>query len=185
MKARIADQLAATLAGMLIALLMVAAIAPAAWAPTPRSSPQPDLESGTSRMTTDGVSPVPSPETAARTEASVPGAPPVPTPPPTTGTRPASAGEPRTSMTLRGIATWYDYRRGHAAAGWRGTAVLVCADRCVRVLLTDWCACPGGRVVDLDRRSFAVLAPPSVGVLRVTVTRATPAPPDTAMEDAP
>jgi hypothetical protein len=50
------------------------------------------------------------------------------------------------------------------------------------VVLSDWCGCPGGRVVDLDRRDFAVLAPPSVGVLPVTVS-AIPAPPDTSTDD--
>ena len=39
------------------------------------------------------------------------------------------------------------------------------------VLVTHgWCACGHGRVIDLDKASFAALAPPSVGVLRVVVT---------------
>jgi hypothetical protein len=84
------------------------------------------------------------------------------------------------SPSLRGIATWYDYRPGEAAAGpalrrllgrsWRGTTVTVRAgDRRVTVRLTDWCACPGGRIVDLDRRSFALLAAPSRGIVKVKV----------------
>jgi rare lipoprotein A (peptidoglycan hydrolase) len=99
---------------------------------------------------------------------------------------------------LRGLATWYDYRPGHAAAGpelraalgsdWRGTTVRVAAGTSSTVVvLSDWCACPGGRVVDLDRRSFAVLADPAVGVLRVTVTwpATLPALPDTSTEGTP
>ena len=187
---RIADQLAATLAGMLIALLMVAAIAPAAWLPTPRPSPQPDPPSG--GMTTERISPLPSPETAARTGTPDGPAPLVALPEPS-GTGTAALAEDADPIALRGIATWYDYRRGHAAAGpelrralgagWRGTAVLVCADRCVRVVLSDFMV--ADRLIDLDRRSFAVLADPSRGILAVTVTLDAPAPPDTTMGDAP
>jgi len=81
---------------------------------------------------------------------------------------------------LHGLSTWYRYVDGQAAAGpalraflgknWRGQTVTVCAaGRCVRARLTDWCACPGGRVIDLDRRLFAALAAPSRGVIAVTV----------------
>jgi hypothetical protein len=57
--------------------------------------------------------------------------------------------------------------------GWRGTQVRVCAERCVTVRLTDWCAC-GERhgvptVVDLSDDAFRRLAPLPVGVLRVRV----------------
>jgi rare lipoprotein A (peptidoglycan hydrolase) len=88
-----------------------------------------------------------------------------------------AAAEPVT-----GTATWYATGpgAGHAAAGselrrtpgsdWRGTTVQVCAERCVVVRLTDWCACPGQRVIDLSDEDFARLAPLSVGVLRVTVS---------------
>jgi hypothetical protein len=86
------------------------------------------------------------------------------------------------SNHVRGKATWYDYRPGHAAAGpalrralgkgWRGTKVTACsAGRCVRVTLSDWCACGHGRVIDLDVRSFARLADPSRGVITVEVKR--------------
>ena len=81
---------------------------------------------------------------------------------------------------ISGQATWYRWRPGEAAAGprlraalgsrWRGRLVRVCAgESCLRVRLTDWCACPGERLVDLDRRAFARLAFPSRGVVRVTV----------------
>ena len=84
------------------------------------------------------------------------------------------------TVALRGVATWYAYRSGEAAAGpalraflgphWRGQTVRVCANgRCVLARLTDWCACGHGRVIDLDRRLFGRLASPGVGVLRVTI----------------
>jgi rare lipoprotein A (peptidoglycan hydrolase) len=59
--------------------------------------------------------------------------------------------------------------------------------KAVRVRLTDRCAC-GSRngvptLIDLDVRSFEVLAPRSVGVLRVVVEPiAIPAPPETSTE---
>lgn len=86
---------------------------------------------------------------------------------------------------MAGVATWYAYVQGQAAAGpalrallgpsWRGTVVTVTAGGgpAVQVRLTDWCACadrPGGpTVIDLDRRDFAALAPPSRGVVQVVV----------------
>ena len=93
------------------------------------------------------------------------------------------------TTSVRGSATWYAYHIGQAAAGprlrsalgthWRGKVVTVwytfkrgthTITRYVHVRLTDWCACPRGRVIDLDRRSFAALASPSAGVLSVRVT---------------
>jgi hypothetical protein len=93
---------------------------------------------------------------------------------------PGSGSVRAVGSSLSGIATWYAWRPGQAAAGpglraalgpgWRGRTVLVTAGaRSAWVRLTDWCACPGGRVIDLDSRSFAALAPLSVGVLRVSV----------------
>ena len=80
------------------------------------------------------------------------------------------------SRALTGRATWYAYRPGQAAAGpalrralgksWRGRTVTVNGQR---VTLTDWCACGGGRIIDLDSRTFAALAPLSRGVMRVKV----------------
>ena len=92
----------------------------------------------------------------------------------------AVTSPPRTA--LHGSATWFAAPSGTAAAGpalraflgknWRGQTVTVCSGgRCVRALLSDWCACGHGRVIDLDRRLFAALAAPSRGVLRVTVSR--------------
>ena len=80
------------------------------------------------------------------------------------------------SRALTGRATWYAYRSGQAAAGpalrtalgksWRGRTVTVNGQR---VTLTDWCACGGGRIIDLDSRTFAAIAPLSRGVVRVDV----------------
>jgi hypothetical protein len=87
----------------------------------------------------------------------------------------------KSRLVARGVATWYRYVPGHAAAGpalraalgprWRGKTVRVCdrAGRCVSAVLSDWCACGGDRVIDLDRRLFARLAAPSRGLVKVTV----------------
>lgn len=85
------------------------------------------------------------------------------------------------SRTAAGTATWYRWRQGQAAAGpglraalgrgWRGKTVrVVSGGRSVVVTLTDWCACKGNRIIDLDVRSFARLADPSRGVISVRVT---------------
>jgi rare lipoprotein A (peptidoglycan hydrolase) len=42
----------------------------------------------------------------------------------------------------------------------------------VVVSLSDWCLCKNGRLIDLSDDAFRQLAPLSVGVLRVTITRA-------------
>ncbi len=94
---------------------------------------------------------------------------------------------------VSGPASWYckpgrsactrGYRGGlHAAAGpkvramlgsrYRGQAVTVWAGiRRVRVTIVDWCACPGGRVLDLYADAFDNLAPLSRGTVAVRVTR--------------
>jgi hypothetical protein len=89
-------------------------------------------------------------------------------------------------LIVTGQATWYGTGpgRGHAAAGselrtgdWRGRHAEVChGDRCVRVVLDDWCACGGARIIDLSDEDFARLAPLSTGVISVTVTSGSGAP---------
>lgn len=117
------------------------------------------------------------------------GAPPSPTlRPPGDGATPAPSGlasapvddhlSHRVGASVSGLSSWYRYTAGEAAAGpalrralgrgWRGRIVTVCARRCIRVRLTDWCACPQ-RLIDLDARSFAQLAPLSRGLLRVAI----------------
>ena len=94
-------------------------------------------------------------------------------------------------VAVSGQATWYATGpgQGHAAAGpelrralgkdWRGQSVQVCADRCITVRLTDWCACGHGRVIDLSDEDFARLAPLRAGVIHVTVRTLDVAPPAT------
>jgi hypothetical protein len=108
------------------------------------------------------------------------------------GRPPAPVGAPLAATGLRGYASWYDVASGHAAAGpllrtgdWRGRAVTVCAGSdCIVTRLTDWCAC-GSRhgiptLIDLARSDFARLAPPSSGIVLVTVRGATLPPTDVA-----
>lgn len=83
---------------------------------------------------------------------------------------------------VTGIASWYRWHTGEAAAGpalrrmlgahWRGMVVTVTAGgHSARVRLTDWCGCLGSRIIDLDRATFAALAPLSRGLITVTVSR--------------
>jgi rare lipoprotein A (peptidoglycan hydrolase) len=55
---------------------------------------------------------------------------------------------------------------------WRGRVVTVTANgRSVRLKLADWCACPGGRVIDLYASVVRALGLPlSRGVYTVRVT---------------
>jgi hypothetical protein len=82
---------------------------------------------------------------------------------------------------LDGYATWYATGGMTGAAGpllrvgdWRGRTVTVCAETCIDVTLSDWCAC-GDRhgkptLVDLSDEAFAALSPLSRGVLPVSVS---------------
>jgi hypothetical protein len=103
--------------------------------------------------------------------------------------RPAFQVAPGGTVRASGPASWYcklgvsichhAYSGGmYAAAGpklrvgnWRGRVVRVCGNgRCVNVKLIDWCACGGGRVIDLYSDAFRRLAPLSQGTVRVTVS---------------
>jgi hypothetical protein len=112
---------------------------------------------------------------------------------PVTGRGPVASRDPRTAVSLRGYATWFNSPAGVSAAGpdlraalgpgWRGTHVLVCHDeRCVVTVLGDTMA--ADRLVDLHRPLFARLAPLSTGVLAVTLTPI-PAPPVTSTRETP
>ncbi len=115
----------------------------------------------------------------------------VPTTARATGSETPAATAPRplvlrvTALTsghfLTGIATWYRWRIGQAAAGprlraalgryWRGKYVTVTSGtHHVRVRLTDWCGCSWGRVIDLDSRSFARLTRLSAGIVSVRIS---------------
>jgi len=107
------------------------------------------------------------------------------------------------TVLLGGWATWYDDGDGlYAAAGpvlrdvlgkgWRGQRVTVCADACVRVVLSDWCAC-GERhgdptLLDLSPAAFRRLAPLSAGIVRVSIDPGGPRmtlPPTDSLEEKP
>lgn len=91
-------------------------------------------------------------------------------------------GHPTPAPKVTGIASWYRYVPGGAAAGpalrrflgpdWRGQVVTVCATRCIRVTLSDFCRCDtaGEKLIDLDSDAYAMLAPLRTGIVRVTVT---------------
>jgi len=193
-------RLSLVFAVLLVLALPASSERPATWNPLPqdqlsplptsRSSPQADLGPGTPRMTTDGVSPVPSPDSAARTEVPAPARAVTPAPrvtpkPKATRTRPAPTAKPRTAVllrgTLRGNATWFASPQNVSAAGpalrraigpgWRGTRVRVCSGgRCAWTVLGDWCACRrGNRVIDLDDNVMAALGGIDRGVIPVTV----------------
>src|ERR1700686_3621122 len=83
-----------------------------------------------------------------------------------TMTTPGATGPIATAAGLiSGVASWYAWHPGEAAAGpalrrflgssWRGTVVRVCAKVCIRVRLTDFMR--ADRLIDLDSRSFAQL----------------------------
>ena len=104
---------------------------------------------------------------------------------PTASIAPRATPQPTKAAraVLRGLASFYDWKSGEAAAGpalraflgpkWRGQTVRVCAGgRCVTVKLSDWCQCYGVRVIDLDRASFAALASPALGLIDVQIWRA-------------
>ena len=79
---------------------------------------------------------------------------------------------------MTGISSWYQYVPGQAAAGpalrvgdWRGRTVTVRANGVeISVRLTDFCQCYGTRLIDLDVRDFARLAPLSQGLQEVTIS---------------
>ena len=200
---RLVDYLAGALSGMLVALIICAALAPDAWtvaptprsthtigpdaAPTPRPSPQADPGSGTPGMTTEGVSPLPSPDSGARTVApDIPVVAPAETPtaePDEAGGRGVNAGPPSPPATnprrsISGTATWFRSPAGVSAAGpalraavgpgWRGTRVTVCGASCARTVLGDWMR--ADKLIDLDDNIFVrVCGPLSRGVCNVVV----------------
>ena len=164
----------AILAFLVVALLVVNSALRAGTPPAAQEAPH----IAALRRGMDGPSPA-SWTAGAASASATPGVT-APGPPPSSRAAPATR-RASASARLSGWATWYRYVPGGAAAGpalrralgagWRGSRVTVCAARCVRVTLSDWCWCPkGNRIVDLDARSFAVLAPLGAGLVAVTVT---------------
>lgn len=89
---------------------------------------------------------------------------------------------PRTYLS--GVATFYVYITGQAAAakplrdflgaGWRGSFVRVCHDGlCLRIRLTDWeSSLLPGRLVDLSSQDFRrICGPLSQGICEVRISR--------------
>ena len=101
--------------------------------------------------------------------------------------RPTRAPRTYFGPSVAGIATYYQWHRGQAAAAkalraflgvsWRGMAVRVCASdqqvrKCLSVVLTDYeSSTIPGRLIDLDASDFAAICGPlSKGVCDVVVT---------------
>ena len=90
-----------------------------------------------------------------------------PPPPPTTAPPPSNAQE--------GSASWYAYRAGECAHVTlpMGTVVYVTSlstGTGTSCTVTDRGPFGAGRIIDLDRATFAQLADPSVGIIQVRIT---------------
>ena len=101
---------------------------------------------------------------------------------PVVSARPTSLPRP----SLVGTATYYTPQPGwFGAAGpalrralgdWRGQTVMVCGflngqSRCHPILLSDWCACGLGHVIDLTESAWSYVCglPLSAGICKVEV----------------
>lgn len=92
----------------------------------------------------------------------------------TTAPPPPPAAAPPANMQ-DGAATWYDYRPGECAHQTlpMGTAVRITSQSSglsTTCVVTDRGPFGAGRIIDLDRVTFAQLADPSVGVIAVRIT---------------
>jgi len=92
-------------------------------------------------------------------------------PPPTTESPPP----PAALNEQQGGASWYDYNSGECAhrSISRGTVVTVTSlstGASVTCVVTDRGPYGGGRIIDLDRGTFAQLADPGAGVIGVRIT---------------
>jgi len=122
----------------------------------------------TSRPTTTAppVTAAPKPRTTTPPVA----APPATAPPRAASPIPAAAAESQT-----GGASWYDYNPGQCAHLTipKGTVVTVTnlgTGASVTCVVTDRGPHVAGRIIDLDRGTFARIAPPGAGVIQVRIT---------------
>jgi rare lipoprotein A len=110
--------------------------------------------------------------------------PPATTTPPKARARvvaPPTTSKPTTTTTTappnrqQGGASWYDYRAGECAhvSIPKGTVVTVTSLETgarVTCVVTDRGPYSGGRIIDLDRATFAKLADPGRGIIQVEIT---------------
>jgi hypothetical protein len=192
---RFLDSLAGTLAGLLIGVVLVGAIAPGAWVviPTPRPAPESAPAALPGSSTTEGSVTLPSRDALARTEGprqaprSLRAVPPVRIMP--VVAVPAAAG------TISGLASFVAPSYGPrylALPDGPGITARICGPvACVVRTSTD--AGPdramqrAGRVADLSFRDFAAVCgcdPWAVGLVRVVVTPI-PEPPPTSTRETP
>ena len=158
----------------ILAVIVVCLMLAAGWASTSRSAPVP----ANTVLRYSAVDGRQEPSEAPTTR-------PVPQPSPVVATDvlpslPTNVPEANVSPArLSGIASWYRYVPGQAAAGprlramlgnWRGRSVTVNG---LRIVLSDWCQChegqPDERLIDLDSRTFSQLAPLSRGLVVVEI----------------
>ena len=93
----------------------------------------------------------------------------------TTTTAPKTTTTTAPANEQQGGASWYDYRPGECAHQTipKGTTVTVTridTGASVTCVVTDRGPYGGGRIIDLDRSTFAQLADPSAGVIQVRIT---------------
>jgi rare lipoprotein A (peptidoglycan hydrolase) len=94
---------------------------------------------------------------------------------PTTTTAPAPTTTAAPANTQEGGASWYDYNPGECAHQTipKGTVVTVtnlATGASTTCTVTDRGPYGAGRIIDLDRSTFAQLADPSAGVIQVRIT---------------
>jgi rare lipoprotein A len=93
----------------------------------------------------------------------------------TTTTAPAPAAAPESGNSQEGGASWYDYRPGECAHQTipKGTVVTitrVSTGATATCVVTDRGPFGAGRIIDLDRGTFAQLADPGAGIIQVRIT---------------
>jgi rare lipoprotein A (peptidoglycan hydrolase) len=98
-----------------------------------------------------------------------------PAPTSTTTTRPKTTTTTIPPNTETGGASWYDYRAGECAHKTiaKGTVVTVtnvATGASTTCVVTDRGPYGGGRIIDLDKGTFAQIGDPSPGVIQVRIT---------------